>query len=56
MTLQTAKAEVILILETQDMFEPREIIPSQGVSHRDVSGETEKQAAVGEVDGKGAIL
>jgi len=56
MKLQTAKAGVILRLETKDMFEPRESIPTQGVSHPGVSGDTENQAAGGEVDGKNAIL
>ena len=56
MTLQTVQARVIHRLETQDMFEPRKNIPIQGISHRDVSGETENQAAGGEVDGKSTIL
>jgi hypothetical protein len=56
MILQTVKAGVILRLETQDMYEARETIPTQGVSHQDVSGEKENQAAEGEVDGKSAIL
>jgi hypothetical protein len=56
MTLQTEKAGVILRLEAQDMYEARETISTQGVSHRDVSEETENQAAGGEVDGKNVIL
>jgi len=54
MTLQTAKAGVILRLETQDVYEARDAIPTQDVSYRDVSGETENQAAGG-VDGNSAI-
>jgi hypothetical protein len=56
MILQTAKPGVILRLETQDIYEARETIPTQGINHQDVSGETENQAAGGEVDGKSAIL
>jgi hypothetical protein len=56
MTLQIAKSGVIPRLKTQDMNEARQTIPTQGVSHRDVSGETEIQAAGGEVDGKSATL
>ena len=55
-TLQTAKAGVILRVETQDMFDPRENIPTQGVNHRDVSGETENEAAGAEADDDSAIL
>jgi hypothetical protein len=54
--LQTAKARVILSLETQDTYEAFQTIPTQGVSHRDVSGERENQATGGEVGGKSAIL
>jgi hypothetical protein len=53
--LQTVKTRVIHRLETQDIFKPRENIPTQGVSHRDVSGEMKNQAAGVEVDGKSAI-
>jgi hypothetical protein len=53
--LQTAKAGVIPGLETQDIYETRETITIQEVSHRDVSGERENQAA-GAVDGRSAIL
>jgi hypothetical protein len=56
MTLQNAKAWVIPRLETQDTYEARETKPTQGVSRRDVVGETESQAAGGEVDGKITIL
>jgi hypothetical protein len=37
MTLQTAKVRVVLRLETQDMCEARETIPTQGVGRRDIS-------------------
>jgi len=33
MTLHTMKARIMLRLETQDMYETHETIPSQGVSH-----------------------
>ena len=56
MTLLTAKPGVIRRLEMRDTFEPHENIPTQGVSHRDISGGTENQAAGGEVDGKSTIL
>jgi hypothetical protein len=56
MTLQTAMAGVTLRLQMQDMYEARETIPTQGVSHRDVSGETANQAAGEEVEGKSTIL
>ena len=56
MTLQAEKAGVIRRLDTQDMYAAPGTVPTQGVSHRDVSGGTENQAAGGEVDGKSAIL
>jgi hypothetical protein len=56
MTLRTEKAGVILRLEAQGMYEARETIPTQDVSRQDVLGETENQAAGGEVDGKSVIL
>jgi hypothetical protein len=39
-----------------NMYEASEIIPTQRVSRRDISGETENQAAGGEADGKSASL
>jgi hypothetical protein len=55
-TLQTAKAGVILRLEIQDMYGASETVPTLGVNRRDVLGETENQAAGGEVDGKSTSL
>jgi len=40
----------------QDMYEASETVPTLGVSRLDLSGETENQAAGGEVDGKSASL
>jgi len=48
------EGRVILILETQDVYEARDAIPTQDISHRDASGETENQSAGG-VDGRSAI-
>ena len=55
-TLQMAKARVILRLGTQGMYGASETAPTRGINLRDISGEMDNQAAGGGVDGKGASL